>query len=106
MTTDLATLDLHELYTASDIDLIGDGTGLSIANIGSVTLTSLLTPLFFTNVLLVPTMSKNLISVSALYADNPINVLFFTLSFRCRIVTLGRLWFAGSVETVFITRES
>ena len=74
---DLATLALHEQYIASDGVLIGDGIGLSIANISSFTLTSLSTSLLFANVLHVPAMSKNLISVSALCADNPINVLFF-----------------------------
>ena len=77
MTIDLATLAFHELYTASDSVLIGDSTCLSIANIGSFTLTSLPTPLLFTNVLHVPVMSKNLILVYVLCADNPINVLFF-----------------------------
>ena len=79
MTTNLVALALNELYTASDSVIIGDGIGLSIANIGSFTLPFLPTPLFFTNVLHVPTMPKNLISVSALF-------------FRCRIVTRGSLW--------------
>ena len=77
MTTDLATLALHEPYTASDSVIISEGTSLSVANIGSFTFTSLPTPLLFNNVLHVPAMSKNLISVSALCADNPINALFF-----------------------------
>ena len=51
---DLATLALHEPYTASKSIVIGDGTRLSIANIGSFTLTSFPTPLLFTNVLHVP----------------------------------------------------
>ena len=74
---DLVVLAFHEPYTTSDSIIIGDGTSLSIAKIGSFTLPSLPTPLFFTNVLHVPAMSKNLISVSALCADNPIYVLFF-----------------------------
>ena len=82
MTTDLATLALHEPYTAFDSVLIGDGTSLSIANIGSFTLTSLPTPLLFTIVLHVSAMSKNLISVFALCVDNPINVLFFYSFFQ------------------------
>ena len=80
MVVDNSTLDLHEPYIAFDSVIIGDGTGLYIANIASFTLLSLPTPFFFTNVLHVPAMSKNLISVSALCADNPVNVLFF-LSF-------------------------
>ena len=75
----LATLALYEPYIASDNVLIGDGTCLSIANIRSFILTSLPTPLFFTNVLHVPSMSTNLISVFSLCVDNPINVLFFLL---------------------------
>ena len=79
MTTDLATLVLHESYTASDSVIIGDGLGLSIAHIGSFSLTSLSTPLLFNNLLHMLAMSKNLTSVSTLYVDNPINFLFFLL---------------------------
>ena len=68
---------LHESYTASNKVIIGDYSSLSIANIGSFTITSLPTPLLFNNVLHVHAMSKNLILVSVLYVDNPINVLFF-----------------------------
>ena len=82
MTTNLATLALHEPYTAFDSVIIGNGIGLSIANIGSFTLTSLLTPLLFTNVLHVPAMSKNLISVSTVCVDKPINVLVFDSFFQ------------------------
>ena len=77
VTIDLAALALHGLSTASDGVIIGNGSGLSIANIGSFSLTSLPTPSFFFNVLHVPAMSKNLVSVSTLCVDNPINVLFF-----------------------------
>ena len=77
MTTDLAALALHEPYTAFDSIIIGEGTCLSIDNIGSFTLPSLPTPLSFTNVLHVSSMSKNLISVYALCVDNLVNVLFF-----------------------------
>ena len=81
VTTDLASLALHESYTTSDNVIISDGSGLSIAYIGSFSLTSLPTPLLFNNVLHVPAMSKNLISVSALCADNPIHFLFFDYFF-------------------------
>ena len=73
---DLTALALQAPCIASNSVIIGDGSGLSIANIGSFSFTSLLTPLFFFNVLHVPAMSKNLILVSTLCADNPINVLF------------------------------
>ena len=77
MTINLAAQVLHASYTAFDSVIIGDDSGLLIANIGSFSLNSLSTPLLFSNVLHVPAMSKNLILVSALCADNPINVLLF-----------------------------
>ena len=79
---DLATLALDESYTASNSIIIGNGKILSITIIVSFTLISLPTPLLFTNVLHVPVMSKNLISVSALCFENPINVLFFYSFFQ------------------------
>ena len=78
----LIALALHESYTAFNSVIIGDGISLSIANSDSFTLPSLPTPLLFTNVLHVPAMSTNLILVSALCADNPINVLFFYSFFQ------------------------
>ena len=77
VTTDLAALSLHELYTAFDNVIIDDNLSLSITNISSFSLTSLLATLLFSNVLHVLSMSKNLVSVFALCVDNPINVLFF-----------------------------
>ena len=82
MTTDLAALALHAPYISFDNVIIGDGSSLSIANLGSFSFTSLPTPLLFSNVLHVPAMSKNLISVLALRVDNPINVLFFDSFFQ------------------------
>ena len=47
MTTYLSALAIHAPYTASDSVIVSDDSGLSIANIGSLSLTSLPTPLFF-----------------------------------------------------------
>ena len=80
MTTDLVALARHAPYIAFDIVIIDDGLVLLIANIGSFSLTSLPTPFFFSNEH-VPTMSKNLISVSTLCVDNHINILLFDSSF-------------------------
>ena len=77
VTINLAALALHAPYNASNSVIVGDGLGLLIANIGSFSLTSLPTPLLFSNVLHMPGMSKNLISVLALCVDNLINVLLF-----------------------------
>ena len=100
---DLAVFTLHKLHTASDSIIIGDGTCLSIANIDSFTLPSLPTPLLLTNVLYMPAISKNLTSVSAICADNLVNVLFFYSFFQVQDCHIRSIWFAGNVETVSIT---
>ena len=87
----LATLAYHGSYITSDNVIIGDGTGLSIANTGSFFLTSLPKLLLFTNVLHVPIMSTNLISVFALYVDNLINGLFFYSFFHVQDRHTGSL---------------
>ena len=83
MSTDVTALALHAPNVASSIVIIGDGSGLLIANVGSFSITSLTTHLFiFSNVLHVPTMSKNIILVSSICVDNPIIVLFFESFFQ------------------------
>ena len=89
VTSDLVALTLHEPYTASDSVNIGDGSGLSIANIDLFSLTSSLDLYFFSNVLHVLAMSKNLISVLAFCTDNPINVLFFESFFQVQDRQMG-----------------
>ena len=88
---DLAALALYAPYTTSNSVIISDGSGLSISNIGSFSLTSPppYTFIFFSNVLHVPTMSENLISISSLCADNPINVLFFDSFFQVQDRHMG-----------------
>ena len=103
---DLAPLALHELSAAFNRVLIGDGTGLSIANIGSFTFTSLPTPLLFTNVLHVLAMSKNLILVFALCVDNPINVLLFYSFSQVQDCHIGVTLVADNIETMSITGRS
>ena len=93
MTTDLAALALHEPYITFDNVIIGDGLGLLIANIGSFSLTSLLTPLLFSNVLHVLPMSKQIISISTLCVDNPINVIFLLQHYvQCKGAILEALY--------------
>lgn len=72
VTTYLDTLSLHEPYSGSESVFIGDDVCLSITYTGSFSLSTLHFPLIFSKSSMCA-MSKNLISVSALYPDNPIN---------------------------------
>ena len=77
VTIDVANLELYSLDIASDNVIIGDGTGLTIQHTSSFTLPMVSRPLLLIDVLHVPSMSKNLISVLALCTTNPVIVSFF-----------------------------
>ena len=95
ITTDLANLSFHSPYTASDQLVIGDGSGLHISHTGSVSLPTCSAPLLLTNVLYVPSMSRNLISVSALCATNRVEVVFFESHFQVQDRRTGAIIIQG-----------
>jgi hypothetical protein len=76
VTSDLNALTAYSPYTGSDKLCVGDGKGLDILHIGSARLFSNSAPLLLTNVLHVPNISKSLLSVSQLLADNSVYVEF------------------------------
>ena len=83
LTADLSHLNLNaEHYTGSDQVRIGNGQGLYIHHIGSSILCSATHEFFLKNILHVPHISHNLISVQRFAKDN--NVFFeFHPSFFC-----------------------
>jgi histone deacetylase 1/2 len=92
-TNDLERLHIHERYGGKDQVQVANGTGLSIAHIGH---SSLAGSLRLNNVLHVPHIHQNLLSVYRLVCDNDVFVEFHR-SFFCvkdkvtrRILLLGR----------------
>jgi hypothetical protein len=83
LTADYGHLNLHaEDYTGQDQVRIGNGQGLRIHHIGSSILCSSSKNFFLNNILHVPNISKNLLSVYQFAKDN--NVFFeFHPSFFC-----------------------
>jgi hypothetical protein len=73
-------MNSYHSYTGPDAVHIGNGTGLSIAHTGSTILHTSTKPLKLEHVLHVPTMTKNLISVSKLISDNDVIIEFFSNS--------------------------
>ena len=71
-------LELNSPYTTPDNVINGDGTGLAIQHTCSFTLPILSQPLLLIDVLPLPSMSKNLISMLALCATN-LAIVFFLL---------------------------
>lgn len=81
VTADIQNLSMHSPYHGSDNILIGDSSGLPITHTGS---TSLLTPhttFKLNNVLCVPSMQKNLISISQFCTSNNVSVEFLPTAF-------------------------
>ena len=69
-------LELHSSYTASENAVFGDGIGLAIQHTTSFTLPILSGPFTAYKCFYVLSMSKNLVSVSALCATSLVTFLF------------------------------
>jgi hypothetical protein len=77
MTFDSSILQQSNPYYRSDKVHVGDGKDLSISHIGSTNLSSSTSPLSLNNVLAVPHLTQNLLSVSKLTQDNDCSVEYF-----------------------------
>ena len=73
----ISPISLHNLYNDSDDVIVGDGSSLSISDIGSFTLHSSHFIIKFNNVLVVPHISHSIISVSQFSRDNNAYAEFF-----------------------------
>jgi gag-polypeptide of LTR copia-type len=76
VTSDLNCLSSSEIYNGTDQVQIGNGAGLSISHTGTAYLKTSGQSLILTNVLYVPTITKNLLSISQLIRDNVVLVQF------------------------------
>lgn len=85
----MASLSLHNPYTASDEVYIGDGISFPIANTGSTSLPSSSRSLLLNNILHVPNISRNLLSVSKLCHTNNVTIEFNSNYFSVKDRTTG-----------------
>ncbi|KAH9699463.1 retrovirus-related pol polyprotein from transposon RE1 [Citrus sinensis] len=80
LTNDMNNMQISESFTGTSKLIIGNGTGLNITNIGKAVLRlhncTDSTVIKLNNILLVPQITKNLISISQLTKDNNITVEF------------------------------
>ncbi|KAJ1685430.1 hypothetical protein LUZ63_016820 [Rhynchospora breviuscula] len=81
VTSDINNLSSFEPYTGADQLHIGDGKGLQITHIGSVTVNLGTHTIVLSQVLLVPSFTKNLISLSRFLSDNTNLVVDFSSCF-------------------------
>ncbi|CAA0841807.1 Unknown protein [Striga hermonthica] len=73
MTNQPATLDSLESYSGNSSVIVGNGSNLSISHIGSCRLPN---GMRLNDVLVVPHLTKNLVSISKLTSDLPVDVVF------------------------------
>ena len=89
LTSDLNNLALHQPYAGGDEVAIADGTGLKITHIGSASLPAASKTLKLQDILCVPSVNKNLISVYRLCNANQVSVEFFPASFQVKDLSTG-----------------
>ena len=80
---------MHSPYEGSDDIMIGDGSGLNITHTGSLSLPSKPSSFLLSDVLCVPSMTQNLISVSKFCVTNQVAVEFLPSSFVVKDLRTG-----------------
>ena len=83
VTSDISNLSLHQPYEGPDDIVIGDGTGLNITHVGKSTLSTPSHSFSLSNVLCVPSMKQNLISVSQFCKTNNSSIEILSLFLLC-----------------------
>ncbi|KAG6765992.1 hypothetical protein POTOM_030056 [Populus tomentosa] len=91
VTADLQNLSLQSPYNGPDSILIGDGTGLSITHSGSTQIN----PFTISNVLCVPSIQKNLVSVSQFCKQHLTSIEFFSSHFSVKDLRTGQILLQG-----------
>ena len=81
LTLNFNNLNAHTPFASLDKVVIGNGNCLNISNIGYSTILSVSQSLNLKNILHVPQLTTNLISVNKLCTDNNVTVEFFTNGF-------------------------
>ena len=81
MTADLQNLSLHSDYDGGEDVMLGDGKNLAVTHSSSTSLPSHYRLLYLNNVLCVPRMKKNLVSIYQLCLANNVTIEFSPFSF-------------------------
>lgn len=89
VTGDLTNLSHQQPYEGPDDILLGDGSGLEITHTGSSKLPATSKYFCLSNVLCVPSIKQNLISVSKFCKTNNASIEFFPSSFVVKDLKTG-----------------
>ena len=89
VTADPNNLILHAPYGGPNDIIIGDGNGLHITYSGTTSLSTSSNSFTLHNVLCVPLMKRNLISISQFFKTNKTLIKFLPFSFRVKDLQTG-----------------
>lgn len=89
VTSDLQNFAIHNPYTGNDSIVVGNGAVLPITHTGSFSTNSATRKFQFNNVLYVPSIHKNLISVYQFCNDNQTSVELFLSMFQMKALDTG-----------------
>jgi transposase InsO family protein len=98
MTTDLSKLTINSEYDGTDEVVIGDGSGLPVSHIGSLSIASPNRVFQLRNTLCVPTIQKNLISVHHFTKHNNVYIEFHPTYFLVKDRITGATLLKGDCE--------
>ena len=95
---DLQQLTLANSYPGADQVIVGDGTGLKITHTGNSIIQTSVKPLYLKQVLCVPKIQSNLLSVSKLCQSNGCSVEFFPNRFVIKDLNSGQALLQGPLK--------
>jgi len=106
VTNELQNLNLsHEAYHGQDQILEGDGTGLPISHVGSALFTFSRHQFFLRQLLHVPSISKNLLSVQKFALDNSVFFEFHSY-FLINDIQTRAILHQGRIKDVLLSTSS
>ncbi|KAH9671391.1 retrovirus-related pol polyprotein from transposon RE1 [Citrus sinensis] len=92
---DLRNLSTHSPYHGSDSVIVGNGMDLGISHTGSTSLCTSSSKFYLQNILYVPTINRNLISVSQFCNVNKASIEFFHDHFQVKDLSTGAVLLQG-----------
>ena len=92
MTPDSSQLDKVEPYNGKDCVIVGNGAFLPITHVGTLSPTPNIN---LSDVLVVPQLTKNLLSISKLTSDYPLSITFIDTSFLIQNRNTGKVVATG-----------
>jgi hypothetical protein len=98
MTNDVGNLDATTPYSGSDKVVVGNGASLPITHTGSLSHSTSLGFISLLDVLVVPSLTKNLISISKLTADNNCSITFIGSGFTIQDLLTGAVLGTGQCK--------